>query len=49
MYFMQKNSLDRRNRTLTIEARNVTFSSRIEVVETCIYYVSLIFLLKWVG
>lgn len=39
VYFIQKNSLDMRNRTLDIEARNETFSSRVVVIEQCRYYV----------
>lgn len=39
VYFIQKNSLDRRNRTLKIEARNESFSSRIVINENCTYTV----------
>ncbi|VDL74672.1 unnamed protein product [Nippostrongylus brasiliensis] len=39
IYFTQKNSLDRRKRTLLIEASNISFSSRIVVRENCNYYV----------
>ncbi|GAB6020388.1 hypothetical protein CHUAL_003093 [Chamberlinius hualienensis] len=39
VYFIQKNSLDRRNRTLKIEARNDSFSSRIIINENCTYTV----------
>ncbi|CAJ0947130.1 unnamed protein product, partial [Mesorhabditis belari] len=39
VYFMQKNSLDRRKRTLFIEATNISFSQRIVVKEDCNYYV----------
>ncbi|KAI6240133.1 SEC14-like protein 1 family protein [Aphelenchoides fujianensis] len=39
VYFNQKNSLDRRKRTLVIEATNISFQSRINVLEQCIYYV----------
>jgi hypothetical protein len=39
VYFTQKNSLDRRKRTLVIEASNITFSSRVIVNEKCCYYV----------
>ncbi|KAI1725704.1 PRELI-like family domain-containing protein [Ditylenchus destructor] len=39
VYFTQKNSLNRRNRTLLIEASNITFSSRIIVKEVCNYYI----------
>lgn len=40
VYFNQKNSLDRRKRTLVIEATNISFSSRLIIVEKCVYYVS---------
>lgn len=43
VYFNQKNSLDRRKRTLDIEATNISFSSRIVVKENCTYYVNEIF------
>lgn len=39
VYFKQKNSLDRRNRTLLIEATNISFAQRIGVKEDCNYYV----------
>lgn len=39
VYFIQKNSLDRRARTLKIEAHNETFSSRIVINENCNYSV----------
>ncbi|KAL6722822.1 hypothetical protein Aduo_017907 [Ancylostoma duodenale] len=39
VYFTQKNSLDRRKRTLLIEASNISFSSRIIIKENCHYYV----------
>ncbi|CAB3401558.1 unnamed protein product [Caenorhabditis bovis] len=39
VYFTQKNSLDRRNRTLNIEATNISFSTRIDIKENCTYYV----------
>ncbi|MFH4976530.1 hypothetical protein AB6A40_003239 [Gnathostoma spinigerum] len=39
VYFNQKNSLDRRKRTLVIEATNISFSNRIVINETCLYYV----------
>ncbi|KAH7689594.1 CRAL-TRIO domain-containing protein, partial [Aphelenchoides avenae] len=39
VYFSQKNSLDRRKRTLLIEATNISFNSRIAVKENCYYYV----------
>lgn len=38
--FIQKNSLDRRARTLSIEANNETFASRILINEHCFYSVS---------
>uniref|UniRef100_U5EY27 Putative real-time n=1 Tax=Corethrella appendiculata TaxID=1370023 RepID=U5EY27_9DIPT len=37
--FIQTNKLDLKSRTLTIEATNETFSSRIEIFERCRYYV----------
>ncbi|CAI5446459.1 unnamed protein product [Caenorhabditis angaria] len=39
VYFTQKNSLDRRKRTLNIEASNISFANRIFVQENCTYYV----------
>ncbi|XP_066998063.2 SEC14-like protein 1 [Anabrus simplex] len=39
VYFIQKNCLDQRNRTLDIEAYNESFSSRVEVIEKCRYFV----------
>ncbi|KAL3981956.1 PRELI-like family protein [Acanthocheilonema viteae] len=39
VYFTQKNSLNRRKRTLIIEAKNISFAARIDVKETCFYYV----------
>ncbi|CAG9533467.1 unnamed protein product [Cercopithifilaria johnstoni] len=39
VYFTQKNSLNRRKRTLIIEAKNISFATRIDVKETCFYYV----------
>ncbi|KAK0397280.1 hypothetical protein QR680_002063 [Steinernema hermaphroditum] len=39
VYFTQKNSLDRRKRTLLIEASNISFANRIVVIENCNYYV----------
>ncbi|XP_056608613.1 SEC14-like protein 1 [Triplophysa dalaica] len=39
VYFIQKNSLDRRQRTLHIEAYNETFSNRVMVTEHCCYTV----------
>jgi hypothetical protein len=40
--FIQKNDLDRRNRTLKIRANNESFSSRIVIIENCNYSVSFI-------
>lgn len=37
-FFIQINMLDRRARTLNIEAYNETFSSRIHIKERCRYY-----------
>ncbi|XP_066944136.1 SEC14-like protein 1 isoform X8 [Macrobrachium rosenbergii] len=39
IYFIQTNTLDRRNRTLTIEAYNESFSSRVVINENCKYSV----------
>ncbi|KAL3070387.1 hypothetical protein niasHT_032177 [Heterodera trifolii] len=39
VYFKQRNHLNMRQRTLLIEASNISFSSRIVVVENCKYYV----------
>uniref|UniRef100_A0A183CJ23 Protein real-time n=1 Tax=Globodera pallida TaxID=36090 RepID=A0A183CJ23_GLOPA len=39
IYFKQRNHLNMRQRTLLIEASNISFSSRIVVVENCKYYV----------
>lgn len=39
IYFIQKNDLDRRNRTLKIEAHNESFSSRLIIYENCSYSV----------
>ena len=38
---MQKNHLDRRQRTLRIDAWNESFSSRLSIKEFCHYYVSI--------
>ncbi|XP_058451749.1 protein real-time isoform X2 [Malaya genurostris] len=38
VFFIQKNFLDLKARTLNIEAVNETFSSRIEIFEKCRYY-----------
>lgn len=40
VYFIQKNILDMRDRCLNIEATNETFSTRVNVIEKCRYYVS---------
>lgn len=40
VYFIQKNMLDFRSRTLNIEAHNESFSSRVVVLERCRYFVS---------
>ncbi|ETE72482.1 SEC14-like protein 1, partial [Ophiophagus hannah] len=39
VYFIQKNSLNRRDRTLHIEAHNETFSNRVVINEKCSYTV----------
>lgn len=39
VYFIQKNILDLRERCLNIEATNETFSTRVNVLEKCRYYV----------
>eukprot|EP00116_Pleurobrachia_bachei_P002101 sb/3462363/ len=39
VYFIQKNSLNRRNRTLHIVATNETFASRVRIKEECSYKV----------
>ncbi|XP_042218419.1 SEC14-like protein 1 isoform X2 [Homarus americanus] len=39
IYFVQTNTLDNRNRTLTIEAYNESFSSRVVINEKCRYTV----------
>lgn len=41
LYFIQKNTLNRRDRTLQIEVHNETFSSRVFVRECCNYTVSV--------
>lgn len=40
VYFIQKNSLDRKERTLHIESHNETFSNRVIIHEICCYSVS---------
>ena len=42
VYFIQKNELDRRNRTLKIKAFNESFSSRVIINENCNYSVSCV-------
>ena len=39
LYFIQRNTLNRRERTLHIEVHNETFSSRVFVRELCNYTV----------
>ncbi|XP_023675616.2 SEC14-like protein 1 isoform X1 [Paramormyrops kingsleyae] len=39
VYFIQKNSLNRRERTLHIESHNETFSNRVVIYELCCYSV----------
>uniref|UniRef100_T1IZ80 CRAL-TRIO domain-containing protein n=1 Tax=Strigamia maritima TaxID=126957 RepID=T1IZ80_STRMM len=39
VYFIQKNSLDRRARQLKIDAQNESFATRIVVYESCVYSV----------
>uniref|UniRef100_A0A3Q4HQK1 PRELI/MSF1 domain-containing protein n=1 Tax=Neolamprologus brichardi TaxID=32507 RepID=A0A3Q4HQK1_NEOBR len=39
VYFIQKNTLNRKERTLHIESHNETFSNRVVVHETCCYSV----------
>uniref|UniRef100_A0A0A9YEI5 SEC14-like protein 1 n=3 Tax=Lygus hesperus TaxID=30085 RepID=A0A0A9YEI5_LYGHE len=39
VFFIQKNNLNFRNRTLEIEAYNESFANRVEVLETCRYFV----------
>lgn len=40
VYFTQKNTLNRKERTLHIESHNETFSNRVVIHETCCYSVS---------
>lgn len=40
VYFTQKNTLNRKERTLHIESHNETFSNRVIIHETCCYSVS---------
>ena len=44
VYFVQRNDLNRKERTLKITAYNESFSSRVSVNETCVYSVSLLFI-----
>uniref|UniRef100_A0AC35U640 CRAL-TRIO domain-containing protein n=1 Tax=Rhabditophanes sp. KR3021 TaxID=114890 RepID=A0AC35U640_9BILA len=39
IYCRQKNTLNRQNRTLLIEATNISFQSKVSVAENCNYYV----------
>lgn len=39
VYFLQRNELDSKNRTLEIESKNETFSNRVIVLEKCRYFV----------
>lgn len=39
IYFIQKNTLDRRKRVLDIEAYNESFASRVTILEHCRYFV----------
>lgn len=40
VYFIQKNTLNQKERTLHIESHNETFSNRVIIHETCCYSVS---------
>lgn len=42
VYFIQINSLDRRNRALKIEAYNESFATRVIINEVCNYFVSFV-------
>ena len=42
IYFRQKNSLDRRARTLHIEAWNESYATRVVINEKCRYTVRLV-------
>lgn len=44
VFFIQKNTVNWKERTLRIEAHNETFANRVVVVETCSYSVSALFL-----
>lgn len=39
VYFIQRNTLDRQNNVLQIEAYNESFSSRVTVIEKCRYFI----------
>ncbi|KAL1450539.1 hypothetical protein WDU94_002890, partial [Cyamophila willieti] len=39
VYFLQRNELDSRGRTLEIESKNETFANRVIVLEKCRYFV----------
>lgn len=47
VYFVQRNTLDRRNRALKIEAFNESFDTRLVVHEVCNYFVRLEFIYFW--
>ncbi|NXG55809.1 S14L1 protein, partial [Hemiprocne comata] len=49
VFFIQKNTVNWKERTLRIEAHNETFANRVVVLETCSYSVSALFLLVWGG
>ena len=42
VFFIQKNSVDWRKRTLTINAYNESYSSRVMIKENCYYSVSTV-------
>lgn len=44
VFFIQKNTVNWKERTLRIEAHNETFANRVVVLETCSYSVSAFFL-----
>lgn len=43
VFFIQKNTVNWKERTLRIEAHNETFANRVVVLETCSYSVSAFF------
>lgn len=45
VFFIQKNTVNWKERTLRIEAHNETFANRVVVLETCSYSVTALFLL----